>query len=96
MLETDPYLETLPSLMAASSIAVARYITELEESWTNDLKRNTGYDVTDLKKSMEFLYLLFCKAPSQAQQAIQEKYNSSKYLHVSKITPKYECIKVKE
>lgn len=95
MLEADPYLETLPSVLAAAAIAVARYTFKLEP-WSADLKRKTGYDAKDLKKTMEFLYILFCKAPTQAHQAIQEKYNSNKYLHVSQLHPRNEDIKLNE
>lgn len=93
MLETDSYLETLPSVLAASAIAVARYTLQLE-SWNLDLKRKTGYDAKDLKKSMEFLYVLFCKAPTHAHQAIREKFSSSQYLHVSQLHPRSDDVKL--
>ncbi|KAF5296260.1 hypothetical protein FQA39_LY12597 [Lamprigera yunnana] len=93
MLETDAYLETLPSVLAAAAIAVARYTLNLTP-WTKELKCKTGYETQDFKRTMEFLYILFCKAGTQNQRAIQEKYSSSKYLHVSKLTPRSEDIKL--
>lgn len=91
MLETDFYLETLPSVLAASSLVIARY-TLNQEPWSADLQRGTGYDLNNLKKTIQLLYVLFCKAPGLPQQAIQEKYKSSKYLQVSQLRPKSDTI----
>lgn len=87
MLETEPYLETLPSVLAASAIALARHTLE-EEPWTPEMVKNTGYELKHLQKTIEFLHSMFMKAPILPQQAIQEKYRSVKYLHVSKLTPR--------
>lgn len=93
MLETDFYLETLPSILAASSLAIARDTLNLDP-WTVELKRRTGYDLSILKKTIDLLSALFYNAPNLPQQAIQEKYKSSKYLEVSLLRPKSETIKV--
>lgn len=87
MLETESYLETLPSVLAASAIALARH-TLREELWTAEMSKNTGYGLKHLKKTIEFLHAMFTQAPTMQQQAIQEKYRSVKYLHVSKLTPR--------
>lgn len=87
MLETEPYLETVPSVLAASAVALARH-TFKEELWTAELCKNTGYELQHLRKCIEFLHSVFTKAPSMQQQAIQEKYRSVKYLHVSKLAPR--------
>lgn len=86
MLETEVYLETLPSVLAASAIALARH-TLKDEIWTVEMAKNTGYELKHLKKTIETLHDLFVKAPSMQQQAIQDKYRSVKYLHVSKLSP---------
>lgn len=87
MLETEVYLETLPSVLAASAIALARH-TLKDEPWTVEMAKNTGYELKHLKKTIEILHDLFVKAPSMSQQAIQDKYRSVKYLHVSKLSPR--------
>lgn len=87
MLETEPYLETLPSVLAASAIALARHTLE-EEPWTPEMAKNTGYELKHLMKTIEFLHSMFVKAPELPQQAIQDKYRSVKYLHVSKLMPR--------
>lgn len=87
LLEAEPCLETLPSVMACSGIALARFTLDIDV-WTTDLSSYTGYELKNLKKTIEFLYDMFVKAPLLPQQAIQEKYKSGKYLHVSSIKPK--------
>ncbi|KAB0798874.1 hypothetical protein PPYR_06754 [Photinus pyralis] len=93
MLETDVYLETLPSILAAAAIAVARYTLKMEP-WSCELKRKTGYEGKDFKQIMDFLYILYCNAPNNTHQAIREKYSCSQYLHVSNIHPRSEDIKL--
>lgn len=93
MLETEPYLETVPSVLAASAIALARHTFE-EEPWTAEMAKNAGYELKHLHKTIEFLHSMFVKAPSLQQQAIQEKYRSVKYLHVSKLAPRDLDIKL--
>ncbi|XP_018329929.1 cyclin-A2 [Agrilus planipennis] len=87
MLEADPYLENLPSVIAASAVALARHNLEMDP-WTKELSTNTGFQLTDLKKTIDFLQEMFVKAPSLLQQGIQEKYKSSKYMHVSSLSPR--------
>lgn len=86
-METEPYLETLPSVLAASAIALARH-TFGETPWTPEMAKNTGYEFKHLQKTVEFLHSVFVKAPALPQKAIREKYMSVKYLHVSKLTPR--------
>lgn len=87
MLETEPYLETLPSVLASAAIALARHTLD-ETPWTEELHKNTGYELKHLQKCIEFLHSMFTKAPKMKQQAIQEKYKREKYLHVASLTPK--------
>lgn len=87
MLETEPYLETLPSVLASSAIALARHTLE-EEAWTEELRQNTGYELKFLHACIKFLNVMFVKAPTLPQQAIQEKYKSERFLHVAKLTPR--------
>lgn len=87
MLEGDPYLQFLPSHLAASAIALARY-TLLEEMWPHELELSTGYRLKDLKECIICLNKTFCNALNIQQQAIQEKYKSSKYAHVALLLPR--------
>ncbi|CAK9825104.1 G2/mitotic-specific cyclin-A [Anthophora retusa] len=87
MLEGDPYLQFLPSHLAASAIAFARH-TLLEEIWPHELELSTGYSLKDLKKCILCLNKTFCNALNIQQQAIQEKYKSSKYGHVALLLPR--------
>lgn len=92
MLEAEPYLELLPSVIGSSAIALAQH-TLGETVWPEDFIANTGYQLENLKKGITFLHLMFTKASSMAQHAIQDKYSSLKYLHVSQITPREDLIR---
>lgn len=87
MLDAEPCLETLPSIMAASAVCLARFTLD-EEAWPEQLSDFTGYKIQKLYRTIEHLYDLFVKAPILPQQAIQEKYKNGKYLHVSTLKPK--------
>ncbi|XP_011175503.1 cyclin-A2 [Solenopsis invicta] len=87
MLEGDPYLQYLPSHLAASAIALARHTLQ-EEIWPHELELSTGYDLKTLKECIAYLSRTFSNAPNVQQTAIQEKYKSSKYGHVSMLLPR--------
>ncbi|KAG5345141.1 CCNA2 protein, partial [Acromyrmex charruanus] len=87
MLEGDPYLQYLPSHLAASAIALARH-TFREEIWPHELELSTGYNLKTLKECIAYLNRTFSNAPNFQQTAIQEKYRSSKYGHVSMLLPR--------
>lgn len=83
----DIYLEFLPSIIAGSAIAIARNTLGFEP-WNKQMIENTGYDLSHLKSGIEFLSQMFENAPTMAQHAIQDKYKSTKYLGVAKLTPR--------
>ncbi|XP_012219693.1 cyclin-A1 [Linepithema humile] len=87
MLEADPYLQYMPSHLAASAVALARHTLQ-EEIWPHELQLSTGYDLKTLKECISHLSRTFSNAPNIQQQAIQEKYRNSKYGHVSLLLPR--------
>ncbi|XP_012268208.1 cyclin-A2 [Athalia rosae] len=87
MLEADPYLAFLPSHLAAAAIALARH-TLNEEAWPDDFAIATGYSFKELKGCIGYLNKTFGNACNIQQQAIQEKYKSSKYGHVALLLPR--------
>ncbi|XP_029174789.1 cyclin-A1 isoform X2 [Nylanderia fulva] len=87
MLEADPYLQYMPSHLAASALAFARH-TLREEIWPHELELSTGYDLKTLKECITYLSKTFRNAPNIPQVAIQEKYKNSKYGHVSTLLPR--------
>ncbi|KAJ8675671.1 hypothetical protein QAD02_011457 [Eretmocerus hayati] len=87
LLEADPYLQFLPSHLAASAVALARH-TFQEEPWPHELELSTGYNLQDLKQCIFCLLKSFKNAPNLPQQAIQEKYKSNKYQHVALLLPR--------
>ncbi|XP_035723781.1 cyclin-A2-like isoform X2 [Vespa mandarinia] len=77
LLEADPYLQYLPSHLAASAVALARHTLQ-EETWPHELELSTGYSLHELKDCVSHLNKTFHNASNIQQQAIQEKYKSSK------------------
>lgn len=77
MLEGDPYLQFVPSHLAASALALARHTLQ-EEIWPHELELSTGYSLKTLKECIVYLNKTFYKAPTNEQQAIREKYKKSK------------------
>ena len=66
--------------MAAASLALARHSlgSAGEEVWTKDLASFTGYQVEDFRECLLALHSIWLSAASSPQQAINEKYKSSK------------------
>ncbi|XP_044256129.1 G2/mitotic-specific cyclin-A [Tribolium madens] len=91
LLEVEPYLHFLPSVVASSAIALSRH-TLGEEAWPAELQKYTGYDLQKLESCIGFLYNMFVKAPNNPQHAIRDKYKAPKYMQVSKISPNREMI----
>lgn len=79
LVEGDPFLQYLPSMRAASSIALARHTMDLEP-WPQKLQRMSGYVVKDLLPCVQQLTKIFVECKTHPQQAIREKYKSDRCL----------------
>lgn len=77
LLEADPYLQYMPSVIAAAAMALARHTIGLP-MWSAQLQRRTGYALEQLHDVLVCLSLTMTAAPGAAQQAIQDKYKTSK------------------
>lgn len=86
LLNGDAYLEFLPSVIAASAIAIARHTLGFE-AWDQQMSESTGYELSHLTSGIDFLNKMFENAPSMAQHAIQDKYKSTKLMSVSQMKP---------
>jgi len=89
LLHGDTFLKFSPSLMAAASLALARHSlgSTSDEVWTKDLASFTGYQVEDFRDCLLALHAMWGSASASPQQAINEKYRSSKYHSVSDLSP---------
>ncbi|KAJ9593973.1 hypothetical protein L9F63_014614 [Diploptera punctata] len=87
LLEADPYLQYLPSELAASAIAVARHTLELD-AWTDEMNTATGYSLDDLGRCICHLNVTYSNASTHPQQAIREKYKGNRWQNVSLLTPR--------
>jgi cyclin A len=77
LLEADPYLQHLPSQLAASSIALARHTLD-QGAWPEDFEEATGYKFEDLKQCISHLNQTYSNASTYPQQAIREKYKTNR------------------
>ena len=66
--------------MAAASLALARHSlgSSSSEVWSPELVAFTGYQVQDFRECLLALHAIWGTAATSAQQAINEKYKSSK------------------
>ncbi|XP_030766387.1 cyclin-A2 isoform X2 [Sitophilus oryzae] len=90
LLEGETYLEYIPSTLAASAIALARHTLELTPCWPQSFTETTMYTLDQLQPCLEFLQRAFCKAATSPQHAIQDKYKSQKFLHISQVPPRVD------
>ncbi|XP_062908975.1 cyclin-A1 isoform X1 [Mobula hypostoma] len=86
LLETDVCLKYIPSLTAAAAYCLANYAIN-KAFWAKSLAAFTGYSLSDIVPCLNDLHKTFLQAKFQPQQAIKEKYKSSKYLGISLIEP---------
>uniref|UniRef100_A0A7N0TU70 Cyclin N-terminal domain-containing protein n=1 Tax=Kalanchoe fedtschenkoi TaxID=63787 RepID=A0A7N0TU70_KALFE len=77
-------LRYAPSLVAASSIFLAKYILlPTRRPWDSTLVRYTLYQPSELYDCVKVLHHLFCDSPSSSLPAIREKYSQHKYKFVA-------------
>ncbi|XP_008058559.1 cyclin-A1 [Carlito syrichta] len=86
LLEADPFLKYLPSLIAAAAYCLANY-TVNRHFWPESLAAFTGYSLSEIVPCLSELHKACLDVPHRPQQAIREKYKASKYLHVSLMEP---------
>ncbi|KAM8742369.1 cyclin-A1 [Acanthopagrus schlegelii] len=86
LLEIDPFLKYTPSIVAAGAYCLATY-TVSKSLWPGSLHAFTGYTMAEIVPCLTDLHKLYISAESRPQQAIRDKYKSSKHCRVSLITP---------
>ncbi|NXG23698.1 CCNA2 protein, partial [Grallaria varia] len=86
LIDADPYLKYLPSVIAAAAFLLADY-TLTGQTWPESLCKVTGYTLEDIKPCLMDLHNTYLKAAQHTQQSIREKYKSTKYHEVSLIDP---------
>uniref|UniRef100_A0A663F2L3 Cyclin-A2 n=2 Tax=Aquila chrysaetos chrysaetos TaxID=223781 RepID=A0A663F2L3_AQUCH len=86
LIDADPYLKYLPSVIAAAAFHLASY-TITGQTWPESLCKVTGYTLEDIKPCLVDLHKTYLKAAQHTQQSIREKYKSTKYHGVSLIDP---------
>jgi len=82
LLEGDPYLQFLPSVLASSTVAYARHTLGME-AWPADVAESTGYQLSALIPCLTHLNTTHSRAPHIPQQAVREKYKHNRWHGVS-------------
>jgi len=82
LLDGENMLRFPPSMLAASSVALARH-TIGDEAWTDEMSSSSGYTVDDLKECLLLLHAAYSQAETSPQQAVREKYKAKKYSKVA-------------
>ncbi|KAM9329271.1 cyclin-A2 [Gastrophryne carolinensis] len=86
LIDSDPFLRYLPSVVAASAFVIANF-TLNDETWPDSLSQFTGYSLESLKPCILDLHCTYLAAATHQQQAVREKYKNTKYHGVSTIEP---------
>ncbi|XP_072261889.1 cyclin-A2 [Pyxicephalus adspersus] len=86
LVDADPFLRYLPSVVAASAFVIANF-TLNEETWPDSLAKFTGYSLDSLKPCIQDLYRTYLAAATHQQQAVREKYKTAKYHGASTVDP---------
>ncbi|XP_030648101.1 cyclin-A1 [Chanos chanos] len=86
LLDVDPFVQYVPSKVAAAAYCLANY-TLNRSLWPEALYAFTGYTLAEISPCLKALHKLYLSAENRPQQAIREKYKSSKYCSVSLIKP---------
>ncbi|KAM6907235.1 cyclin-A1 [Xenentodon cancila] len=77
LMEIEPFLQYNPSVVAAGAYCLAAY-TINQSLWSNSLIAFTGYSMGEIMPCLTNLHKLYVNAESCPQQAIRDKYRSSK------------------
>lgn len=87
LLDADPYLQFLPSIIAAAAFFLAAKTLELADPWPSAVESYSGYSVMHFLSCVQLLYGTHKNAKTHAQQAIYQKYQQTKYNTSSSIPP---------
>nr|XP_037276865.1 G2/mitotic-specific cyclin-A-like [Rhipicephalus microplus] len=86
LMDDEPYLQYLPSIIAGSALCLANH-TLNRHPWGQDLVDFSGYEVHAFRECIHSLYSTFCNASSREQKAVHEKFKHSKFNAVAHLKP---------
>nr|XP_056711397.1 cyclin-A2 [Euleptes europaea] len=86
LIDADPFLKYLPSVIAAAAFHIANY-TITGRTWPESLVKVTGYTIESLQPCLMDLHKTYHRAAQHTQQSVREKYKALKYNAVSLIEP---------
>lgn len=87
LLEADPYLSIMPSMVGCGVIALARYILGNEVIWPIEMSEVTNYFLNDLIPVLKHLNQTYKNVQQAQQSAIRLKYASLRYIMLMNVVP---------
>lgn len=87
LLYAAPFLQYLPSRIAAAALAYARVLLNYDNGrlWTRRLELMTGYDLASLQQVLCDLSMIHAKCDQMVQKAVTDKYKAIKYNAVASV-----------
>jgi len=86
LLDGRTFLKFPPSMVAASSVVLARHTLGIP-SWTDEMAAQVGYTLGDLKECVVGLYEAFKTAETSLQQTVHKKYKQHRFTNVAEVSP---------
>lgn len=87
LLDANPYLQFLPSIIAAAAFYLAAKTLDLKDPWPSAVENLSGYSVVDFLCCAKLLCETHKNAKTHPQQAIYQKYQQTKYHIASSLHP---------
>nr|XP_022320685.1 G2/mitotic-specific cyclin-A-like [Crassostrea virginica] len=82
LVDADVYLKYLPSVIASAAVCLARYALG-QEAWPASLSESAQYGINHFGSCLTELHQTYFNAHKHPQQALVEKYKTSKFHEVS-------------
>lgn len=82
LIDAETFLKYIPSQIAAACVCLARFSLG-HEPWPESLVKSSGYEVGHFVNCLKDLHKLYLNVDNSPQQAVVEKYRSTKYEEIS-------------
>ena len=82
LVDADVYLKYLPSVIASAAVCLARYALG-QEAWPASLSESAQYGINHFGSCLTELHQTYFNAHKHPQQALVEKYKTSKFHEVA-------------
>lgn len=85
-----------PSLIACSSIVLARKIMQRPNPWSQTLAASSGYSDSQIRECCRELCYMLGDKKNTNNVSLFKKFSTAKYLEVAKLVPNYSLVREEE